>query len=65
MQVNLIHTGAHPVPWQLCCCCSCICAVGMFLMRRGLVMQVVTCSTHRPLSLMEVFNLGPKHQPVQ
>ena len=31
----------------------------------GPVMQVVTCSTHRPLSLMEVSNLGPKHRPVQ
>ena len=63
MQVNLTYTRAHLVPWRLCCCY--ICAVGMFLMRRGLVMQIVTCSTHRPLSLTEVINLGPKHQPVQ
>ena len=64
MQVNLIHTRAHPVPRQTCCCCCYICAVGIFLMRRGLVTQVVARSTHRPLSLMEVFNLGPKHRPV-
>ena len=63
MQVKLIHTRAHLVPRRLCCCY--ICAVGMFLMRWGLVMQVTTCSTHRLRGLMEVFNLGPKHRPVQ
>ena len=60
MQVTLIHARAHVVPWRLCCCY--ICAVGKSLMRRDLVMQGLTCSTHRPL---EVFNLGPKHQPAQ
>ena len=44
IQVN----RAHSVPWQLCCCY--IHAAEMFLMKRGLVMQVVMCSTHRSLS---------------
>ena len=33
MQVNLICTRAHLVSRHFCCCY--ICAVGMFLMRRG------------------------------
>ena len=62
-QVKSSSTRALLVPWQLFCCC--ICAIYSELTTWSLVTQGLSCSAHRPLSLMEVRNLGPQHRPVQ